>query len=166
MTARSASAVSPVTQGPGWQPVRADVLRTMTRLRDSAAGLAVTAAAAAGLAWTAWSGLALAADLIVWGWLWATAGRRARAWTYAEQPGNMLIRHGVLIRTEFILPYARLQFAEVSSGPISRRLGVATLRIYTAASTSRARIRGLDIDRAEDLRARLVELAAARGSGS
>jgi uncharacterized protein len=159
-------AASPPSVLATWQPVRTDALRTTNRLRATAVMTAVAAASAAGLAWTAWSALALVAGLTAGAWLWGTAGRRAAAWSYAEGADDLLIKHGLFVRHEVVLPYARLQFADVASGPVSRRLGIATLRVYTASNSTRGQLQGLDAARAEELRDRLIRLTAENGGGT
>jgi membrane protein YdbS with pleckstrin-like domain len=49
-------------------------------------------------------------------------------------PDGLLVGRGVWWRSETFVPRARIQHTEVRHGPIARRLGIATLRVFTAGS--------------------------------
>ncbi|MFF2503959.1 PH domain-containing protein [Streptomyces sp. NPDC058067] len=115
----------------------------------------------AGGAWAAFALLPLAA--LLWGW--AMLGRNWRSWRYAERADDLLISRGVLWREETIVPYGRMQLVEVTSGPLERRFGLASLQLHTAAAATDARIPGLTPPEAERLRDRLTELGEARSAG-
>ena len=70
--------------------------------------------------------------------------RRVAAWGYAERDEDLMVRRGVLIRRQSVIPYGRMQFIDVTAGPVERTLGLATLKMHTAAAASDARIPGLD----------------------
>jgi len=117
----------------------------------------------------AWSPLAamIAAvvSLLLLGWVLWVIGRACRSWGYAERADDLLVRHGVLVRRLAVVPYGRMQFIDVTAGPIDRRLGMATVRLHTAAAASDAGIPGLPADEAARLRDRLAELGEARAAG-
>ncbi|MFD4607987.1 PH domain-containing protein [Streptomyces sp. NPDC088337] len=115
----------------------------------------------AGLAWSAFALLPLA--LMAWGWV--LLGRNWRSWRYAERADDLLISRGVLWREETVVPYGRMQLVEVTSGPVERHFGLATVQLHTAAAATDAIIPGLDPAEAERLRDRLTELGEARSAG-
>lgn len=91
--------------------------------------------------------------------------RRARAWGYAEREADLLVRRGLLVRRLSVVPYGRMQVVDVTSGPLSRRLGLASVELHTAAATSDAKVPALQTAEAERLRDRLAALGEARASG-
>ena len=91
--------------------------------------------------------------------------RRVRAWSYAERDEDLLVRRGVLFSRLSVVPYGRMQFIDVTAGPIERSFGLATVRLHTAAAASDARIPGLSADEAARLRDRLAELGEAQAAG-
>jgi membrane protein YdbS with pleckstrin-like domain len=115
----------------------------------------------AGPAWAAFALLPLA--LIAWGWV--LLGRNWRSWRYAERADDLLISRGVLWREETIVPYGRMQLVEVTSGPLERKFGLASLQLHTAAAATDATIPGLTPAEAERLRDRLTDLGEARSAG-
>jgi membrane protein YdbS with pleckstrin-like domain len=120
------------------------------------AGMAAAAALGIGI------GLALmAAGLLSERFL----ARRVAAWGYAERDADLMVRRGVLIRRQSVIPYGRMQFIDVTAGPVERSLGLATLRMHTAAAASDARIPGLDRAQAAKLRDQLAALGEAQAAG-
>jgi len=120
------------------------------------AGLAASVAVAAGIA----VALLLAGVLCE-----RFLARRVAAWGYAERKDDLLVRRGVLIRRQSVIPYGRMQFIDVTAGPVERSLGLATLRMHTAAAASDARIPGLDNTVAGTLRDQLAALGEAQAAG-
>ncbi|MFJ7592563.1 PH domain-containing protein [Streptomyces sp. NPDC097617] len=101
--------------------------------------------------------------VLVWGWV--LLGRNWRSWRYAERADDLLISRGVLWREETVVPYGRMQLVEVTSGPLERRFGLASVQLHTAAAASDAKIPGLVPAEAERLRDRLTALGEARSAG-
>ena len=91
--------------------------------------------------------------------------RRVGAWGYLEREDDLLIRRGVMVRRLSVVPYGRMQFVDVSSGPLERAMGLATVRLHTAAASSDARIPGLPRADAERLRDQLSTLGGAQMAG-
>ena len=113
-----------------------------------------------------------------WGWLAGIAGvlllgvwratvavRAVRAWGYAERDNDLMVRHGLLVRRLSIVPYARMQYVDVTAGPLERAFGLATVQLHTAAAASDARVPGLPPDEAARLRDRLTALGEDRAEG-
>ncbi|MFC8350470.1 PH domain-containing protein [Streptomyces sp. NPDC057280] len=115
----------------------------------------------AGPVWAATALLPVAA--IAWGWV--MLGRNWSSWRYAERADDLLISRGVLWREETVVPYGRMQLVEVTSGPVERHFGLASVQLHTAAAATDATIPGLDPAEAERLRDRLTELGEARSAG-
>ncbi len=92
-------------------------------------------------------------------------GRRIRAWGYAERDDDLLVRRGVMVRRLSVVPYGRMQFVDVTAGPVERSFGLATVRMHTAAAASDARVPGLPAAEAARLRDNLTALGEARAAG-
>ncbi|WP_030763839.1 PH domain-containing protein [Streptomyces sp. NRRL F-2664] len=154
------------TDGPRWVGLPGGLLTLRrTLLVVWSVLLAVVTALPLGLligpAWAAVGACWLAAA--VWGWV--LLGRNWRSWRYAERPDDLLISRGVLWREQTVVPYGRMQLVEVTSGPVERRFGLASLQLHTAAAATDARIPGLVPAEAERLRDRLAALGEARSAG-
>ncbi len=91
--------------------------------------------------------------------------RRVAAWGYAERKDDLMVRRGVLVRRQSVIPYGRMQFIDVTAGPLERSMGLATLRMHTAAAASDARIPGLERAAAAVLRDQLAALGEAQAAG-
>jgi uncharacterized protein len=122
----------------------------------TAAGLTLGAAAAA-IAVAVVAAGALAA-------LWFVRNR-FRSWVYQERDEDLIVERGVLIHRLSVVPYGRMQFVDVTAGPLERSFGLATVKMHTAAAASHARIPGLEREEAARLRDRLAELGEARAAG-
>ena len=91
--------------------------------------------------------------------------RRVAAWGYAERKDDLMVRRGVLVRRQSVIPYGRMQFIDVTAGPLERSMGLATLRMHTAAAASDARIPGLERAAAAVLRDQLAAIGEAQAAG-
>jgi membrane protein YdbS with pleckstrin-like domain len=91
--------------------------------------------------------------------------RRVGSWGYAEHEDDLIVRRGLLVRRLSVIPYGRMQFVDVTSGPFERAFGLSTVRMHTAAAASDARIPGLTGDEATRLRDQLTALGEARAAG-
>ena len=77
---------------------------------------------------------------------------------YAIREKDILFRTGWIIQKLHIVPFNRVQHCVVQSGPIGRKFGLASLSIYTAASSiTDISIRGLKTEDAETLKAFILE---------
>ena len=93
------------------------------------------------------------------------ARNRFRSWAYTERDEDLIVERGVLIRRLSVVPYGRMQFVDVSAGPIDRLFRLATVKLHTAAAASDARIPGLEREEAARLRDRLAALGEAKAAG-
>lgn len=91
--------------------------------------------------------------------------RNLRSWGYAERADDLLVRHGLLYRRLSIVPYGRMQFIDVTAGPMERLFGLATVQLHTAAAATDAKIPGLLPEEAARLRDRLAALGETRAEG-
>ena len=85
--------------------------------------------------------------------------RRAFARTFrcVLLPDGLLLRRGVIWQTETFVPRPRIQHTEVHEGPVARRFGIATLKIFTAGSqVGELAVAGLPRESALALRDRLL----------
>lgn len=148
-----------------WQPVsRKLVAAELIRFGFGLAGLFVAVLAADAFGWpfttaTVW---VLVAYAVLRG---IAIVRAVFAWGYAERERDLLVRHGLLVRRLSIVPYARMQFVDVTAGPLERALGLATVQLHTAAAASDARVPGLRPEEASRLRDRLTALGEDLGEG-
>ena len=91
--------------------------------------------------------------------------RRYRAWRYQERHEDLLVGRGVMVQRLSVVPYGRMQFVEVTAGPIERLFRLSTVKLHTAAAASDARIPGLEPAEAARLRDRLTELGESMAAG-
>jgi uncharacterized protein len=142
-------------------------LATLRRLVGAATGLLVLAAAAVLLwlvaPWLAAVGVLVGLAALCWGWL--VVGRSVRSWGYAERAEDLLVVRGVLRRQLVVVPYGRMQFVDVTAGPLDRRFGLATVQLHTAAAAADASIPGLVPAEAARLRDRLAARGEATAAG-
>ena len=106
-------------------------------------------------------------------WSWWRSGatlswflrRRFRAWRYQERNEDLIVARGVMVQRLSVVPYGRMQFVEVTAGPIERLFQLSTVKLHTAAAASDARIPGLEQAEAARLRDRLTELGESMAAG-
>ena len=130
------------------------------------AGVAIVAGTAAGLTLGTVAAV-IAVAVVIAGSLAALwfVRNRFRSWVYQERDEDLIVERGVLIRRLSVVPYGRMQFVDVSAGPIDRVFRLATVKLHTAAAASDARIPGLERDEAARLRDRLAALGEAKAAG-
>ena len=82
--------------------------------------------------------------------------RRYRAWAYREEADELHVRHGLLVRVETAVPFARVQHIDLAQGLIERRYGLARLILHTAGTRGASiRLPGLAREEAEAMRDRI-----------
>ncbi|MEU4826472.1 PH domain-containing protein [Actinomadura sp. NPDC023710] len=96
---------------------------------------------------------------------WVVAELDRRAYGYAERGDDLIVTHGVLVRRLIVVPYGRMQFVDVTAGLLERWMGVATVRMHTAAAATDATIPGLPTAEAALLRDRLAQKGEEWGMG-
>ena len=80
---------------------------------------------------------------VIFVWLWWLIGRRVRSFGYVERGDDLLVTSGILFNRLVIVPYGRMQLVDLVAGPIDRSMGLATVKLHTAAATTDAGIPGL-----------------------
>lgn len=131
-----------------------------------------------GLIFTAAS--TLPAWLFDWGvWWWALpivlgaitvvtlifTPRRVRSIGYRLRDDDLLFRRGIMFQRFVAVPFGRMQLVDITRGPLARAVGLAELKLVTAAAASGVVIPGLPLEEAEELRDHLVALAETRRAG-
>jgi hypothetical protein len=161
----TASALDPWPDTVAWRPVSRKLIPVeLLRFGFGLGFLFVALAVANAFGWpyttaTVWV-------LVAYGLVRCIAIVRAvLAWGYAERERDLLVRHGLLIRRLSIVPYARMQFVDVTAGPLERAFGLATVQLHTASAASDARVPGLPPAEAARLRDRLAALGEDQGEG-
>jgi uncharacterized protein len=91
--------------------------------------------------------------------------RRYRAWRYQERHEDLIVGRGVMVQRLSVVPYGRMQFVEVTAGPIERLFNLSTVKLHTAAAASDARIPGLENSESARLRDRLTQLGESQAAG-
>lgn len=123
------------------------------------------AVAVAGYLWSPWCYWVAAACA---GWacylLWLIP-TQVRTMSWLEGEDELLITRGKLWHTFTVVPYGRIQFVDVSAGPIERWLGIKRVQLHTASAGTDATIKGLPAATADALRERLADKARERMSG-
>lgn len=109
-------------------------------------------------------GLVVVAVFGLWGLWWIlTTPRRTRALGYALESNHLMARRGIVFRSMSSMPYGRIQYVDVDSGPLERMCGVARLTVRTAGTTTGTMVLfGIPLNVAEELRADLVRRADER----
>lgn len=125
----------------------------------------IIASAVAGYFWgTFWYWLAGAWAVWFVYLLWLIPAQ-VRNMGWKETDDELVITRGKLWYRLTIVPFGRIQFVDVSAGPIERALGLKRVKIHTASASSDARIAGLVAEDADALRERLAVKARERMSG-
>lgn len=108
-------------------------------------------------AWLGWGLPAVVALSIIWEMI--LIPRQVRAIGYAERDDDLLIRRGIMFHRVMVVPYGRMQYVDVTMGPLERMLGLSTIHLHTASPGTNAMLNGLPAAEA----ARLREQLSARG---
>lgn len=106
-----------------------------------------------------------AAVLVIVLWVLALVPRQVRAIGYAERNEDLLIRHGILFHRVMVVPYGRMQYVDVTMGPLERMLGLSTIHLHTASPGTNAMLFGLPAAEASRLREQLSARGEAKLAG-
>ena len=110
-----------------------------------------------------WVGAAVVVGFAAWAvWL---VPRQVRAMGYALTADHLLWRKGIMFRRICVVPYGRMQYVDTSQGPLAAWLGIAEVRLHTAAASTDATINGLPVKEAEHLRRLLADRGEQRMAG-
>ncbi len=88
------------------------------------------------------------------------AVKRFANWRFDVREDHIEIKKGVFIIVSIYAPYVRIQHIDTVRNPVSRILGLSSLRIYTAGSKGAdLTIPGLDKEKAEYIQEQLKQKA-------
>ncbi|MFC9971414.1 PH domain-containing protein [Spirillospora sp. NPDC127200] len=107
----------------------------------------------------------VAAMLVVAVLAWIVARLEQRSHGYAERADDFIVTYGVFVKRLIVVPYGRMQFVDVTAGLLERWMGIATVRLHTAAAATDARVPGLPAADAALLRDRLAQKGEERSMG-
>jgi uncharacterized protein len=136
------------------------VLLAIYAVPATAGAIVAASVLAIGLAWAIPAAVVLLAISV-----WLVEFGRYRAWGYAEREDDLIVNRGIMFRRLSVVPYGRMQFIDVTAGPIDRLFGLATVQLHTAAAATDARIPGLNRPEADALRDRLTALGETHATG-
>jgi membrane protein YdbS with pleckstrin-like domain len=160
------SALEPWPDTVAWRPVSPKLITVELIARMSAAAVVIIGLIVGWVLADHWLWLfGIAATVVLAVWRAIVTVRAVRAWGYAERDNDLLVRHGLMVRRLSIVPYARMQYVDVTAGPLERAFGLATVQLHTAAAASDARVPGLPPAEAARLRDRLTALGEDRAEG-
>jgi membrane protein YdbS with pleckstrin-like domain len=117
------------------------------------------------LGWGEWWWFVAAAVGVVSLVLIALTPRRVRSIGYLLRDDDLLFRRGIMFQRFVAVPFGRMQLVDITRGPLARALGLAELKLVTAAAATGVVIPGLALADAEQLRDHLVALAETRRAG-
>lgn len=112
--------------------------------------------------WLGWLALVVLGAAAWAGWV---IRRQVSAISYAETLEELVVRRGRIFRSLVSVPYGRLQFVDMQSGPLARHFGLATLEMHTASPETKGRIPGVPLAEAEALRERLTVRGESQRAG-
>ena len=95
----------------------------------------------------------------------ALTPRRVRSIGYRLRDDDLVFRKGIMFQRIVAVPFGRMQLVDINRGPLARALGLAELKLVTAAAATGVTIPGLPIEEAEQLRDHLVAVAETRRAG-
>ena len=121
------------------------------------------------LCWLRWDGLVFLIPLCVFGvffiWQFFLIPFQVRNMGWLETEDELILSTGKWFHTITVIPYGRIQFVDVESGPVGRALGLKELKVHTASNSSNSDLPGLLAADADALRDRLAVKARERMSG-
>lgn len=108
-------------------------------------------------------GVGIFAGLVIW-LLWLIPAQ-VKKLGWKETADELLLSRGKVFHTYTVVPYGRIQFVDVTAGPIERIFGLKSVELHTASASSDSSISGLVAAEADALRDRLAVQARERMSG-
>lgn len=151
--------------GADWHPV-SPLLAVVRRVSATAVLLPLTVASVAlGVVVLPWLAVPAVVFVLIWLWLMWLIPRQVAAISWAELPEELAIRKGRVWRSMVTIPYGRIQYVDLSSGPYKRAKGLADITVNTASPASSGELPGLPVEVAEELRVRLSAHGEAQRAG-
>lgn len=104
--------------------------------------------------WLLWGCTAL---ILLISWLWLPLQVRHQRFLLRRQ--DFLLQSGVLWRKAVLVPLQRVQHVTISQGPLQKRFGLATLKVYTAGGlNAEAALADIDYPLAQTMTEQLSRL--------
>ena len=127
-------------------------------------GLDALAVLTGGPLWMRILGVLVVLVAVFWGGWWLlTTPRRTRALAYALESNHLMTRCGLVFRSITSIPYGRIQYVDVDSGPLERLNGVSRLTVRTAGEAAgTVVVYGVPNDIVDAVRTELVRRADER----
>ncbi|MFP5417245.1 MAG: PH domain-containing protein [Actinomycetes bacterium] len=107
----------------------------------------------------------VAVGFTLWLFLFLRAPRVVARYGWARRDQDLCFVRGLWFRQLTVVPFGRMQVVRVTSGPLLRAHGLATVELVTASAATDVTIPGLPGDEARALRDLIIELTDAQGSG-
>lgn len=149
----------------GVSPKLATVRRILVLIGVGAGAVTLAVLAALDLVPGMWLGIGAALLVLIGAWGWWIVGRVQRRWRWAETDEELHVASGALFRRLVVVPYGRLQYVDVRSGPLDQLAGIASVQVHTASPVTSATIPGLPGAEAARLRDRLTASAESTAAG-
>lgn len=121
---------------------------------------AVAALAISPLIWAVFGLFALITCWLLW-----LVPRQVGNMGYALTDTELIYKRGAMWRTVTVVPYGRMQYVDLSQGPLMRMFGISDLRLHTASASTISNIQGLPTGEAEALREHLSRLGSSQMAG-
>ena len=148
-----------------WRPVSPKLARVRLITLGIVLAPALLATLLVGVFVTRWALLGSALVVVLGLWAAWVVARQVSAISWVELDEEIVIRKGRLYRSLVSVPYGRLQYVDIQSGPLARAHGIASCEIHTASPESGGSLPGLPVAEAEALRARLAARGEAQRAG-
>lgn len=114
-------------------------------------------------AWVIW--VPPAVVLVIALWVLLLIPRQVNAIGYAERNEDLLLRRGILFHRIMVVPYGRMQYVDVTMGPVERILGISSIHLHTASPGTNAVLTGIPAAEADRLREQLSARGEAKLAG-
>lgn len=101
---------------------------------------------------TKWFLFGVGAAVLVFLWLLWLIPRQVRAMGYATTETDFLVRKGIMFRSLSVIPYGRIQYVDLSEGPVARHYGISQITLHTASAETDAQLDGVPQEQASRLR--------------
>ena len=148
-----------------WQPVSPMLARVRLIILGAVVLVLLVVTGLVGLLVTRWALLGALVVVLLGLWVAWLVMRQVSAISWVELDEEIVIRKGRMFRSLVSVPYGRLQYVDIQSGPLARAFGIASCEIHTASPESGGSLPGLPVAEAEALRSRLAARGEAQRAG-
>lgn len=122
----------------------------------SLVGLSILPPVFSGLWWLGILIMLVAGGLVLAAGRWLVR-KRFESEGYALRTHDIIHRYGYFWRTQTTVPFSRVQHVEIAQGPIAKRFGISTIRVFTAGgSNSDLNISGIELEEAHRIKSFIV----------